>query len=106
MRKVNWKKVEKSTKDLKRKVKNLSAVGDYLKDRPGSGLFKDNISKNIVYIEKAKSSSLRRYVKLLDNYYYTVSSSSDKEWILSKKIEIETVLNGRDDGTIKKTEDL
>jgi hypothetical protein len=106
MRKVNWKKIVKSTKDLKRKVKNLSTVGDYLKDRPGEGLFKDNISKNIVHIDKAKSSSLRRYVKLLDSYYYIVSSASDKEWILSKKIEIETILNGRDDGTIKKTEDL
>jgi hypothetical protein len=106
MRRVNWRNVEKSTKDLKRKVKNLSTVGEYLKDRPGIGLFKDNISKNIVYIEKAKSSSLRRYVKLLDNYYYIVSSGADKEWLLSKKIEIEKVLNGREDGTIKKSEDL
>jgi hypothetical protein len=94
--------MEKAAKDLKRKVKNISAASNYLKDRPESGLFKDNISKNIIEIKKAKSSSLRRYVKLLDNYYYLISSQADRDWLLSKKIEIETELNSRDDAFIEK----
>jgi hypothetical protein len=94
--------MEKASKDLKRKVKNISAASNYLKDRPESGLFKDNISKNIIEIKKAKSSSLRRYVKLLDNYYYLISSQADRDWLLSKKIEIETELNSRDDAFIEK----
>jgi hypothetical protein len=101
-RKVNWFNMEKAAKDLKRKVKNISAASDYLKDRPETGLFKDNISKNIIEIKKAKSSSLRRYVKLLDNYYYLISSQADREWLLSKKIEIETELNSRDDAFVEK----
>jgi hypothetical protein len=101
-RKVNWFNMEKASKDLKRKVKNISAASNYLKDRPESGLFKDNISKNIIEIKKAKSSSLRRYVKLLDNYYYLISSQADRDWLLSKKIEIETELNSRDDAFIEK----
>lgn len=103
-RKVNWFNMEKSTKDLKRKVKNIVSAGDYLKDKPEAGKFKDNISKNIIEIEKAKSSSLRRYVKLIDNYYYLVTSQSDRDWLLSKKIEIENVLNKRDDAVIEKEE--
>jgi hypothetical protein len=103
-RKVNWSNMEKSAKDLKRKVKNIVAAGDYLKDKPEAGKFKDNISKKIIEISKAKSSSLRRYVKLLDNYYYLVTSQNDRDWLLSKKIEIETVLNGRDDAVIEKEE--
>jgi hypothetical protein len=94
--------MEKAAKDLKRKVKNISAASDYLKDRPETGLFKDNISKNIIEIKKAKSSSLRRYVKLLDNYYYLITSQADRDWLLSKKIEIETELNSREDGFIEK----
>jgi hypothetical protein len=103
-RKINWFNMEKSSKDLKRKVKNVKAAGDYLKDKPDSGRFKDNISKKIIEIEKAKSSSLRRYVKLLDSYYYLITSKEDRDWLLSKKIEIENVLNKRDDAVIEKEE--
>jgi hypothetical protein len=101
-RKVNWFNMEKAAKDLKRKVKNISSASDYLKDKPETGLFKDNISKKIIVIKEAKSSSLRRYVKLLDNYYYLITSQADRDWLLSKKIEIESELNSRDDGFIEK----
>jgi len=103
-RRVNWKNVEKSAKDLRRKVKNAVAAGEYLKSKPGPGIFIDNISKKDVIIKDAKSSSLRRYVKLLDNYYYLITSPADRQYILDKKVEIETELNGRDDGIIIKEE--
>lgn len=61
---------------------------------------RDNISKNIVKISECKSSTLRRYIKLLDNFYYLVTSQKDREQILKKKIEVETELNNRDDALI------
>jgi hypothetical protein len=102
MKKVNWTNVEKSTKDLKRKIKNLKSAGDYLKDRPEAGHFKDNISKRIIKLSEAKSSTLRRYIKIVDNYYYLVTSAADRDYLLKKKIEIESELNTRDDAVIKK----
>lgn len=98
MKAVNWSNLEKSTKLAKRQVKNIQLVSEYLKNLPGEGKMLDNISKKIVEIKDCKSSSLRRYIKLLDNYYYIVSAEKDRETILKKKIEIETELNGRDDG--------
>ena len=96
-RKINWKNFEKQAKAQERKVKNLQGAGDYLKDRPEKGYFVDNISKNVVKISDAKSSSLRRYLKVIDNYYYLITSTEDKNYLLEKKVEIETELNHRDD---------
>jgi hypothetical protein len=101
-KKTNWKNVEKSNKALLRKIKNMSGLSEYLSDKPQDGYFKDNISKNIIKISDAKSSSLRRYIKLLDDYYYIVTSTEDRNYLLNKKIEIETELNGRDDANVKK----
>lgn len=66
---------------------------------------RDNISKNMVLIKDCKSSSLRRYVKLLDNFYYLVTKETDKQKILDKKIEIESELNSREDGIINQQKD-
>ena len=41
---------------------------------------------------------MRRYVKLLDTFYFLVTSEKDKKKILDKKIEIENELNSREDG--------
>ena len=101
-RKVNWSNMEKSMKDLKKRIKDVTLAGDYLKDRPEPGYFRDNISKKIVEIKTAKSSTLRRFVKLLDKYYYLITAKADRDWLLAKKIEIETELNGRDDAIIEK----
>lgn len=98
MKSVNWGNVEKSTKLAKKQVKNIQLVSEYLKNLPEKGKMLDNISKNVVEIKDCKSSSLRRYIKLLDNYYYIVNTEKDRNMILSKKIEIETELNGREDG--------
>lgn len=102
MKRVNWSNFESNAKALTRNVKNLKAAGDYLKDMPPEGYMRDNISKNLVKIKDCKSSSLRRYVKLLDNFYYLVSSQTDKTLILNKKVEIENELSTREDGLIEK----
>ena len=103
-RRINWKNVERSAKDFRRKVKNAMAAAEYLKSKPGPGIFIDNISKREVIIKDAKSSSLRRYVKLLDNYYYLITSPTDRQYILDKKVEIERELNSREDAVIIKEE--
>ena len=101
-RKVNWSNEEAGMKALERRIKNLQAAAEYLADKPEPGYFKDNISKKMVEISECKSSSLRRYLKIVDNYYYLVTSSKDKEFLLDKKKEIEDELNHRDDATVKK----
>lgn len=95
MKKVNWQNLEKSARLVKKNVKNLSQIGEFLREFPEEGFMRDNISKNLVKIKDCKSSSLRRYNKLLNNFYYLVTSEKDKEKILSKKIEIENELNSR-----------
>ena len=100
MRKTNWNNVIKSSKLIKKNVKNTGQVVEFLKDYPAEGYMRDNISKNHILIKECKSSSLRRYVKLLDNFYYLVSSESDKNNILKKKVEVETELSTRPDGLI------
>lgn len=102
MKKTNWAAMEKSAKLIKKNVKNLQQAGEFLREFPEDGYMRDNISKNLIEIKTAKSSSLRRYVKLLENFYYLVSSENEKEKILKKKIEIEAELNTRDDGIIEK----
>jgi len=103
VKKVNWNSFEKSAKLLKKNAKNLQAAGEFLREFPEEGYMRDNISKNLIKIKDAKSSSLRRYTKLLDNFYYLVSSETDKQKILNKKIEIESELNNRDDATVTST---
>jgi hypothetical protein len=102
MRKVNWNIVEKQSKDIKKKIKNIQAASDYFSDKPDPGYFKDNISKNMISIKAAKSSSLRRYVKVIDKYYDLITSPTERKFLLDKKVEIEAELNTRQDGTIKK----
>lgn len=104
MKKVNWKSFEKNAKTLKRNVNVLKQAGEFLKEFPEKGYMRDNISKNLIEIKTAKSSSLRRYIKLLDNFYYLVGSETDKAQILNKKIEIETELNLREDSLPKGNE--
>jgi len=102
MSKVNWSAVNKSAKTIKKNVKNLQQAGEFLRDFPGEGYMRDNISKNLIEIKTAKSSSLRRYIKVLDNFYYLVTAQKDKTAILNKKIEIESELSTRVDGVINK----
>ena len=97
MRRTNWESFGKTAKQLQKNVKNTQQAGAFLADFPPDGYMRDNISKNLVVIKECKSSSLRRYISLLNNLYYIVPTEKDKEKILQKKIEIETELNSRGD---------
>jgi len=98
MRRPNWDNTESATRALKRKIKILNEKNAYLKNMPKEGYFIDNISKNEIKIIDCKSSTLRRYIKLLDNIYESITSEKEKKEVLDKKIEIEFELNGREDG--------
>lgn len=100
MRKEQWAGIEKSQKALKRNVKILQQAGEFLKEFPEEGYMRDNISKNLVVIKDCKSSSLRRYSKLLSSFYYLVTSAKEKELLINKKKEIDAELDMRDDGII------
>lgn len=101
MKRTNWKAIEKQMTELKRKAKNMAAATAYLTNKPEKGYFIDNISKNTVKISDCKSSTLRRYVGLLDKYYYLAVTPTDKQYFLDKKIEIESELNSRGDDEVK-----
>lgn len=96
MRRTNWKNFEKGTTELKRKIKNVAAVSQYLQEIPEEGFCYDNMSKKIVKISECKESTLRRFIKQMDKYYYLVSSQKDKNIILAKKTELEAELDSRD----------
>lgn len=100
MKRTNWQNFGKSAKAVKKDVKNMQHAHEFFREFPEPGYMRDNISKNMVVIKDCKSSSLRRYVKLLDNFYYLVTKEVDKQRVLDKKIEIESELNSRDDGII------
>ena len=92
MKKNNWTSVEKQTISLKRKVKTLKNLGDYLKDWPEEGYFRDNISKNLMKISDCQPPRLRRYIKLIDNFIYLIGSGSDLKKLQKKKKELEDEL--------------
>lgn len=117
MAKMNWNNFEKNAKGIKKNIKNLKAAGEYLKEIPSEGYMSEYklVSKEtetgekikerqkvVSLIKDCKSSTLRRYIKSLDNFYYLVTSQTDRDTILKKKIEIEKELNSRNDGIIEK----
>lgn len=106
MAKTNWNNTIKSVKAVKKSVKATLQASELLKDFPEEGYMRDNISKNLVKIKECKSSSLRRYVKLLDTYYYTVPTETDKKRILDKKIEVESELITRPDASVEEEREL
>lgn len=108
--KRNWKNAEKAAKELRSKIKNLKAIGVCLKDKPEKGFYLDSkVNKKtgekedkIVEIAKCKSPSLRRYKRQLNKFYYLVTDPAEQEYILSKINEIDSELEKRPDGTLKK----
>ena len=125
MKRTNWSNVEKSAKQTKRNVKNMQGSTIFFKNFPEKGhmtdvvdayqltetgeVYKDANGKKVklgktakdIIIKDAPSSTLRRLVKSLDNYYYLITDEKSKQKILDKKVEIETELNSRDDGLKK-----
>lgn len=126
MKRTNWSNVEKSAKQLKRNVKNMQGSVIFFKNFPAEGHMTDivdiyevdaegNTVKNKdgkkiklgkgpkdVIIKDAPSSTLRRLIKVLDNYYYLISDEKGKQKILNKKVELESEINSREDGLKKK----
>lgn len=125
MKRTNWSNVEKSAKQTKRNVKNMQGSVIFFKNFPEKGhmtdvvdayqltetgeVYKDANGKKVklgktakdIVIKDAASSTLRRLVKALDNYYYLITDEKSKQKILDKKVEIEKELNSRDDGLKK-----
>ena len=98
MKSVNWAGVEKTAKMIKRNYKTIEHVVDYLKNIPEEGYMRDNKTHENISLSEAKDSTLRRYHKLLNNYYYLVESKSHKDSILKKIGEIENEMNKRKQG--------
>lgn len=92
MKKERWTQLEKQAIQLKRTAKTLKNLGDYLKDFPREGYFIDNISKKEIAISECQPPRLRRYIKLMDNFIYLVSSDADRKKLIAKKKELEDEL--------------
>ena len=92
MRRTNWNAIVKSQKILQSRIKNTKGVREYFLNKPEEGYMFDNIKKNIVKISDCKDSTLRRYTKLLEKYYYLLDNQDEKKHILSKKQEVENEL--------------
>ena len=95
MKSVNWSNVEKTAKMIKRNYKNIEYAADYLKNIPDDGYMRDNKTLENVSISECKDSTLRRYMRLLNSYYYLVDNKKHKDLILKKKIEIENEIDKR-----------
>lgn len=114
MKRTNWANVEKYAKQLKRNIRNMQSSALFFQNFPtdghmtdivnetekledGTKIKKGKVAKDII-IKDAKSSTLRRLVKTLDNYYYLITDETAKAKVLLKKVELETELNSREDG--------
>lgn len=95
-----WKNIKKQNIQLKRKSKNIRELGNTFSTDVEPGTFIDPLNGNLVVIEEAKSSTLRRYYKKLDKYYHLVDSQNDRTFIQKQQKEIEHILNNREDGWI------
>ena len=65
----NWKNMESNAKLIKRRVKSIQAISDYLANLPGDKSMRDNISKNVPpevvasgeFIKSLDSDTLAKY---------------------------------------------
>ena len=105
MKRTDWGSFAKQARLQRKNIKNLLSAAEYLSEIPSEGYFKDNISKKTVLIKECKSSTLRRYAKLLENYFYLVETRADREKILKKQTETQNELSCRLDGILPKNED-
>ena len=116
MKRTNWNNVNKSAKTIKKNVKNIKVVGDLFSEPLAMYVMKDyatetKVDENgnktkvkkvvCVDIRDCKTSTLRRFIKTLDNAYYLMNNEKDKKMILDKKIEVENELSLRPDALIK-----
>lgn len=95
--KKKWGALEKQQKTLLQTLKNIKGSGEFFTNMPETGYMFDNISKKTVKLTDCKSSTLRRYTKLLNKYYYLVTTPADRKIIADKQSEVTAELNTRDD---------
>ena len=116
MKKTDWNNINKSAKAVKKNVKNTKIVGDLLSRPLNMYVMRDYSTQTVVDengnktkvkkvidvdIRYCKNSTLRRFIKTLDNAYYLMTNEKDKKMILDKKIEIENELSLRPDALTK-----
>jgi hypothetical protein len=93
----DWQSVVKQQKAVQQRIKSQKGVTEFLADFPPTGYMKDNISKKQVVIKDLKTSTLRRYVKLLNKYYYLVKLPADRKILNDKLTEVQNELSTRPD---------
>lgn len=92
-----WAAVEKRQKSLLQQLKNTKGVSEFFSNLPEKGYMLDNFSKNMVKLSECKSSTLRRYDKLLTKYYHLVKKPEERKVISDKQLEVQEELSTRDD---------
>lgn len=112
--KARWEGIAKSAKLTSKNYKNKTRVIQFFQQWPEKGYMldeknkKDESGKKVlddngkpvkeyikVKISDCPDSTLRRFVKTLNTFYYVVPDQPNKDKIVAKKVEIETVLNDR-----------
>ena len=95
--KHDWESIVKQQKQVQQRIKSEKGVSEFFSDLPPAGYMRDNISKKQVIIKDLKTSTLRRYVKLLNKYYYMVTKPNDRKTINDKLKEVQDELAKRPD---------
>lgn len=95
-----WKTLIKQQKSLQQKIKNTKGIREFFTDFPEKSYMRDNISKKKVLIKECKTSTLRRYEKLLNKYFQLCSTPEERKLISDKLNEVITELNKRPDAII------
>lgn len=100
---IDWNEVIQSQKFLQRNMKNAKGMNAFFSKKPQKGYMVDNKTENAVEIAKCRSSTLRRYVKLLKSYYRLTQDPEQRKMISDKLAEVEIELYKRPDaeGTVK-----
>lgn len=105
MGKRNWKSEIEYAKRIQQGLKTQKAVGEFLKAKPNIGYMYDTMSKKedkIVKLSECKSSTLRRFVKMLTKYYGQVTAPSERRYINIKLRDVHSILDKRPDALIEK----
>jgi hypothetical protein len=93
----DWDAIMKQQKMVQQRIKSEKGVSEFFSDLPPAGYMRDNISKKQVVIKDLKTSTLRRYVKLLGKYYYMVTKPEDRKIVNDKLTEVQNELATRKD---------
>ena len=92
-----WSEMERAQKKIQQKMRNAKGVSEYFGDLPEAGYMRDNISKKTVRIADCKSSTLRRYEKLLRKYYSLCQKPEERKTISDKLLEVKAEMAKRPD---------